>query len=94
MKRAHLAALVVATVLAAAGCKSAKVSQATGSDFVTDAGRLQAVTYVTPEEFNRMTEEERARLHASIGARVEWTTDKPKPEAVKISDLDKAMKAP
>jgi hypothetical protein len=93
MKHPHLACLVIAAFLAGGGCRSAKVSQATGSEFVWDAGKTRAVTYVTPEEYERMTDEERARLNASMGAKVEWSTGKQKSEPVKTSDLDEAMKS-
>lgn len=42
--------------------------QVSGSALVQDSnGRSKFVTYVSPQEYDRMTPEERDRLHATVG---------------------------
>lgn len=49
-------------------------------------------TYVTPEEYEKMTPAERERLHASVGAQVSASWGgKPAAQPVAAQDLDKAM---
>ncbi len=76
-----------------AGCKSTRENQLTGSELVQDAdGRSKYVTYVTPEEFERMTPEERQRLHAGMGASVSVPLpgSKTPSEPISEKDLEKA----
>ncbi|PTY04949.1 hypothetical protein DB347_19860 [Opitutaceae bacterium EW11] len=78
--------------LAFAGCQGVKVSQKTGSDVSQNDGKSSYVTYVTPEEYQRMTPAERERTHATVGVEASarlW--GKEPSEAVSSSDLDKAM---
>ena len=58
-------------VTALAGCQHLQTSQMSGTELGTGAnGRSTAVTYVTPEEYARMTPEDRQRLHAQVGVQV------------------------
>jgi hypothetical protein len=57
---------ILALVLA--GCSTARTADLHGTKFQPDAkGRIRATTYVSQEEFDRMTPEERERLHAAVG---------------------------
>lgn len=86
------AALVV---LGLGSCRSPEVAQQTGTDFVTDQAGSRPVTYVTPEEYDHMTEAERQRLNASVGVEARWATGKrdARPQPISASELDEAQKA-
>jgi hypothetical protein len=57
--------LFLVTVLA--GCMT-EGEQLSGSQMTSDAnGKSSYVTYVTPEEYQRMTPDERNRLNATVG---------------------------
>jgi hypothetical protein len=59
--------MVFTIALLAAGCMT-QGEQLTGSEMTTGANdRSQFVTYVSMEEFQRMTPEERDRLNATVG---------------------------
>jgi hypothetical protein len=69
MKTTILFLLLLAWPLA--GCRHLQTSQMSGTELGSDAsGRSTAVTYVTPEEYARMTPAERQRLHAQVGVQV------------------------
>jgi hypothetical protein len=55
-------------------------------------GRSKLVTYVTPEEYDRMTPEERQRLHATVGVSASFPLpgSKAPSEAISEEDLKKA----
>ena len=76
-------------VVAFAGCKSPQQKQLTGTELVQDGdGHSKLVTYVTPEEYERMTPEERQRLHAAIGASVSVPLPGSKAPSEPISEDD------
>ena len=60
----------------------------------TDAeGRTELVTYVSPEDFERMTEAERKRLNARVGVTATvgtWGAQK-RTETLSTADLEKAL---
>jgi len=85
--------IISCLVLALAGCKSMRTKQMTGSDVVQDSdGKSKFVTYVTPEEYDRMTDEERKRLRATVGvsASVPLPGSKAPSEAISEEDFKKA----
>lgn len=85
--------LAVIFVIALAGCVSREEKQLTGTEINTDEnGRSKVVTYVTPEEYERMTPEERQHMHAAVGASVSVPLGGSKAPSQAISDreLDKA----
>lgn len=72
-----------------AGCETPRQQQLTGSELVHDSdGRSKLVTYVTPEEYDRMTPEERQRLHAEVGASVSVPLSGSKAPSEPISEAD------
>ena len=82
--------------LALSGCQTVETAQMTGTRLVeTEKGRQEVATFVTPEEYERMTPAERERVNASIGveATVARWGAKPaqSPERVSEKDLDEAM---
>lgn len=80
-------------VLLLAGCTPVKFQQQTGTEF-TPTGK--ATTYVTPEQYDKMTPAERERLNASVGVSATvatWSNTNPQPQEVSTQDLDKAQKA-
>ncbi len=77
--------------LLVSGCRSVQTQQKTGTAFEQDStGRTKPVTYVTPEEYDRMTPEERVHQQVSVGVGVEVGGRK-KSEPVSDQDLAKAM---
>ena len=65
------AAFTVILAVALSGCASREEKGMTGTELNTDdKGKSKLVTYVTPEEYERMTPEEREHLHAAVGASV------------------------
>lgn len=84
--------LIVVIGLALTGCH---LSQASGTGFTTDEhGRTKMVTFVSPEEYDRMTPDERARLNATVGVQGSmriWGSEPSQP--VSKSTLDRATKA-
>jgi hypothetical protein len=67
MKMYPIVACLAFAVLSA-GCQNVQVSQKRGTIFETNAdGKHEALTYVSPEEYQRMTPEERDRLNARVG---------------------------
>src|SRR3954453_11489102 len=90
MNKHLLAAMLAVSV---AGCASREEKQLTGSELNNDKdGRSKVVTYVTPEEYERMTPEERQHMHAAGGASVSVPLGGRKAPSEPISqrDLDKA----
>ncbi len=90
-----MAKYIIASLLliALAGCKSTRAKPLTGSEVVQDAdGRSKLVTYVTPEEYERMTPQERQRLHAQTGVSVSVPLpgSKAPSEPISEDDLKKA----
>ena len=77
------------------GCKNPQSAQKTGTSVETDAdGRTRMVTNVSPEEYERMTPQERQRLNAQVGAEVSgqlWGKPRSSARDVPLSELDKAM---
>lgn len=66
MRSACLFLLLLAAPLA--GCRHFEAGQKSGTELGTDArGRSAPVTYVTPEDYARMTPAERLRLNAQVG---------------------------
>jgi hypothetical protein len=60
------------------GCKSPTVAQLSGTEFSANQSD-RPKTYVTPEEYDRMTDAERKRLNASVGVSATvatWGKDK------------------
>ena len=78
-----------------AGCQHPQASQKVGADYInTSKDKSELVTYVTPEEYDRMSPEDRQRLHATMGADVtlaQWGGKKPT-EPISREDYDAAMK--
>jgi hypothetical protein len=91
MKTRPFLVLFVSAVLAAA-CRSPQVAQLRGTDWKTDTDQERPVTYVSPEEYDRMSESERRRLNASMGFEARWSPKKPEGEAVSAADLDRARR--
>jgi hypothetical protein len=86
-------AIVSLLVLASAGCKSVQTKQTTGTELVPDGdGHSRLVTYVSPEEYDRMTPEEREHLHAAVGvsASVPLPGSKAPSKAISEEDFKKA----
>jgi len=86
-------AILPLLVLTIAGCKSTQTKQMTGSQVVQDRdGHSKFVTYVTPEEYDRMTEDERKRLNATVGvsASIPLPGSKAPSEAISEKDFKKA----
>lgn len=86
-------AMALLLVLVVAGCKSTRTKQMSGSELVSDSdGRSKFVTYVSPEEYDRMTPEERQRLHATMGvsATLPLPGSKAPSEAISEEDFKKA----
>lgn len=85
--------MVLLLVLVVAGCKSTRTKQMSGSEMVQDGnGHSKFVTYVTPEEYDRMTPEERQRLRATVGvsASLPLPGSKAPSEAISEEDFKKA----
>ncbi len=99
MKAIFLAAGCV--LLALNGCQSTRLEPKPGTELTTDGtGHSTLNTYVSEEEYQRMTPEERQRLHAAVGATAtqtfaRWgTNDSAQPTAPLTSDeLNKALAA-
>lgn len=76
-------------------CKNPQVAQKSGSEIETDKdGNFSMPTYVSPEEYERMTPQERERLNAQQGveARVQLGGEtRSSPRDVPTSELDEAM---
>jgi hypothetical protein len=90
MIKSFIIALLLVVI---AGCRSTQSKQLTGSDFVYDKdGHSKVVSYVTPEELERMTPEERQRLHAATGVTVSAPLpgSKAPSEPISEDDLKKA----
>ena len=82
-------------VLLLTGCHSVKFKQQSGTELTTTDKGWQATTYVTPEEYDKMTPAERERLHASVGVSAtvaSWGKGKAQPKDVSTKDLDQARK--
>jgi hypothetical protein len=63
--------LILTLTASLAGCQHVRTSQKAGTEYVTDSdGHTRAVTYVTPDAYDKMTPEERRRLNATVGAEV------------------------
>lgn len=66
-------------LVALVGCQNATVTQKRGTQFVNDKndnyGYEQMVTYVAPEEIEKMTPEERAATNARVGVTIELFND-------------------
>jgi hypothetical protein len=98
MKTIFLAAWCV---LALAGCQSTRLEPKTGTELTTDgSGRSTLTTYVSEEEYQRMTPDERERLHAAVGASATQTlarwgsNDAAQPSApLGAAELNKALAA-
>jgi hypothetical protein len=90
MKYRPFLALVV---LLGTACHSVQPRQKSGTEFQADEnGHTKGVTYVTPEEYDRMTPEERQRQQVAVGVEVSGQLGgKPKSEPVSEDDLAKAM---
>jgi uncharacterized protein YidB (DUF937 family) len=90
MKPCVLLALVA---LLTAGCQSLQPRQKSGTEFTTDGkGRATATTYVSPEEYDRMTPEERRQQQVGMGVEVSaQLSGAKKSEPVSEDDLTKAM---
>lgn len=64
-----LSLLLLFAGLLGASCSGVRTGQMRGTELGTDAnGNTRLTTYVSPEEYERMTEAERERLNASVGA--------------------------
>jgi hypothetical protein len=88
-------AFVVLMLVIAAGCSSTRATQMMGTQLSqADGDRQKLVTYVTPEEFDKMTPEERQRLHAEVGVSVSVPIGGGKAPSKPISeeDLRKAVR--
>ncbi len=85
--RKYLIALLL--VIAIGGCKSTQETQLAGTVYEQDGnGRSKLVTYVSPEEYERMTPEERDHLHAEVGASVSVPLSGSKAKSEPISEDD------
>jgi hypothetical protein len=83
-----------AEVREAAG-QTLAVKQQSGTELTTTDKGWQATTYVTPEEYDKMTPAERERLNASVGVSATvatWGNSKPQSKDVSTKDLDQAKK--
>jgi uncharacterized protein YcfL len=81
--------IVLLLAIGVAGCQSTQEKQLAGTELVQDAdGHAKLVTYVTPEEYERMTPEERQRLHAAVGASVSVPLPGSKAPSKAISEED------
>jgi hypothetical protein len=81
--------------LLGASCSGVRTQQLRGTEFGTDEnGRSKASTYVSPAEYERMTEAERARLNATVGVGVSKTLGKSSgtPRDLSSDELDRATK--
>lgn len=78
------------------GCQNTEVNQKAGTTLRNDgSGGYEVVTYVSPEEYERLTPEERRRLNADIGVKVRTRLsgkDRSKPRDVTQAEVDRAMK--
>jgi hypothetical protein len=85
--------LLVLVVLLGPACHSVQPRQKSGTEFQADKnGHTKGVTYVTPEEYDRMTPEERHRQQVDVGVEVSGQLGgKPRSEPVSEDDLAKAM---
>ena len=83
-------------LVALTGCRGVELSPREGTELETTSdGDLELKTYVTQEEYERMTPAERERVNASVGVDAtvaRWGSHTKEPEAVPTGDLDKAMK--
>lgn len=90
----YLFGLAVGTMVLQ-GCHLQQPTQLSGSSVQTSGrGNTDVVTYVTAEEYERMTPQERQRLNAQMGASVSATLgSRPTPtrRSLSPSELDKAM---
>lgn len=59
----HLRACLLLSILVCVSCQNVRTVQKTGTEFTS--GRF--VTHVIPEEYDRMTPEERPRINACVG---------------------------
>lgn len=86
-----LAAIVTAFC---AGCQAPQLKQKAGTEFQPDG---KATTYVSPEEYAKMTDEERNRLHASVGVSAtvaRWGSDATPAKDLTPRELEQAAKDP
>lgn len=82
-------------LFALTSCHNVHEERMSGTELTTDAnGRRELVTYVSQEEFERMSPAERQRLHASVGASVSvpWGGSNGRRDPLSQEKLDKAMK--
>ena len=78
-----------------AGCHSIKFKQQSGTELTSTDNGWKATTYVTPEEYDKMTPAERERLNASVGVSAtvaSWGNSKPQSRDISTKDLDQAKK--
>lgn len=63
--------LITLAVASMTGCSHVQTAQKSGSEFVSNGGESpRFVTYVSQEEYERMTVEERRRTNAQVGAEI------------------------
>lgn len=61
--------LIALAIVSMTGCSHVQTAQKSGSEFVSDSGDpAHFVTYVSQEEYDRMTVDERRRMNAQVGA--------------------------
>jgi len=60
-------------ILVLAGCQHATTAPKSGTEVSTDgSGRTTVVNYVSQEKYQRMTPDERDRMHAGVGGSATW----------------------